>query len=252
MPFEPSHAEPFTVDNGAVGVVVSHGFTGMPASMRGWAEHLADAGLSVRLPLLPGHGTHWRDANKVTWQEWVGTIEAAYDDLRGRCEHVFVAGLSMGGTLALRLAQVRPDVAGVMLVNPSVFTLRKDAKLLPLLHRFVPAFPPIASDIKKPGVQEPAYDRLPVKAAHQLSLMWKQVRADLPKITQPLLVFTSREDHVVEPENSETVLATVSSTQKRQVWLEDSHHVATMDNDAPTIFEESVRFVQAHAPSRSG
>ncbi len=252
MSFEPSDAEPFSADNGPVGVVVSHGFTGLPASMRDWAEHLAGAGLSVRLPLLPGHGTRWQDANAVRWQDWVDTVVSAYDDLRGRCDHVFVAGLSMGGTLALRLAQVRPDVAGLMLVNPSVFTLRKQAKLVPLLRWFVPSFPPIASDIKKPGVREPAYDKLPVKAFYQLSLMWEQVRADLPKITQPLLVFTSREDHIVERQNSETVLTEASSTDHRQVWLDDSYHVATMDNDAPEIFEESVQFVQAHAVSRSG
>jgi alpha-beta hydrolase superfamily lysophospholipase len=53
-------AEELAVDAGPVGVLLSHGFTGMPSSLRPWAESVAAAGHSVRLPLLPGHGTSWR------------------------------------------------------------------------------------------------------------------------------------------------------------------------------------------------
>jgi esterase/lipase len=65
-------------------------------------------------------------------------------------------------------------------------------------------------------------------------------------------VLTSREDHVVEPENSARLMAGAGSTDKRQVWLEDSYHVATMDNDFPTIVSESRAFVRAHVPTPSG
>jgi carboxylesterase len=243
-------AEPYAADGAPVGVVVCHGFTGMPGSMRPWAEALAAAGLTVRLPRLPGHGTRWQDANKVRWLDWYDELERAFDDVRSRCEQTFLVGLSMGGTLSLRLAQRRgSDVAGVVVVNPALFTTRKDAKLLPLLRFVLRSFPPIGNDIKKPGVVEPAYDRLPVKAAYQLSLLWKATNADLDKLTQPLLVFTSRDDHVVEPANSEHLLASAPSTDKRQIWLEDSYHVATMDNDFPVIVDESLAFIRTHAPA---
>jgi carboxylesterase len=243
-------AEPFAADGAPVGVVVCHGFTGMPGSMRPWAEALAAAGLTVRLPRLPGHGTHWKDANKVSWQDWYDELERSFDDVRSRCEQTFLVGLSMGGTLSLRLAEQRgSDVAGVAVVNPALFTTRKDAKLLPVLRWVLPSFPPIGNDIKKPGVVEPAYDRLPVKAAYQLSQLWRVTNADLAKLTQPLLVFTSRDDHVVEPANSERLMAEAPSSDKRQVWLEDSYHVATMDNDFPIIVEESLSFIRSHAPA---
>jgi carboxylesterase len=245
-------AEPFHADGGPVGVVMSHGLTGMPGSLRDWAQSLADAGLTVRVPRLPGHGTRWQDANATRWQDWYDEIERAFDEVRSRCEHVFVMGLSMGGTVVLRLAEQRgADVAGVVVVNPSLFTLRKDAKLLPLMRLVLPSFPPVGSDIKKPGVTEPAYDRLPVKAAYQLSLLWKLTSADLGKLSQPLLVLTSRDDHVVEPVNSERLMAGAGTADKRQVVLEDSYHVATMDNDLPRIIEESLSFVRAHAPMPS-
>jgi carboxylesterase len=224
----------------------------MPGSLRDKAQALADAGLTVRVPRLPGHGTSWKDANRVSWQDWYAELERAFDDVRSRCDHVFVMGLSMGGTLALRLAQQRGgDVAGVVVVNPSLFTTRKDAKLLPVARLLVPSFPPIASDVKKPGVVEPAYDRLPVKAAYQLAQLWKHTNADMSRITQPLLVFTSRDDHVVEPANSTRVMEHAASADKRQVVLEDSYHVATMDNDLPVIVAETLAFVRAHAPMPS-
>ncbi|HET7530151.1 MAG TPA: alpha/beta fold hydrolase [Mycobacteriales bacterium] len=243
-------AEPFAADGAPVGAVLSHGLTGMPGSMRPWAEALAAAGLTVRLPRLPGHGTRWQDANKVRWQDWYDELERAFDDVRSRCEQIFVLGLSMGGTLALRLAECRgADVTGVLVVNPSLFTTRKDAKLLPLLRWIVPSLPPVGNDVKKPGVVEPAYDRLPVKAAHQLSLLWKLTNAELDQLTQPLLVFTSRDDHVVEPANSERLMAGAASTDKQQIWLDDSFHVATIDNDFRRIVDESLRFIRAHAPA---
>jgi carboxylesterase len=225
----------------------------MPGSMRPWGEALAAAGLTVRVPRLPGHGTTWQDANKTTWQDWYAELERAFDEVRSRCDRTFVMGLSMGGTVVLRLAEERgADVAGVVVVNPSLFTLRKDAKLLPLIRLFLPSFPPVGNDIKKPGVVEPAYDRLPVKAAYQLSRLWKLTNADLDRLTQPLLVITSRDDHVVEPANSERLMAAAASADKRQIVLEDSYHVATMDNDLPRIIDESLAFVRTYAPASAG
>jgi carboxylesterase len=244
----PTDTEPFHAAGGPTGVVVCHGFTGMPGSVRPWAEALAAVGHTVRVPLLPGHGTTWQDANASTWQQWYGALESAVDEVRADCERTFVAGLSMGGTLALRLAEQRgADLAGIVIVNPSLFTTRKDAKLLPMLRRIVPSLPPVGNDIKKAGVTEPAYDRTPVRAAYELSKLWAVTNADLAKITQPILVLTSRDDHVVEPANSARVMTSVGSTDKQQIWLEDSFHVATLDNDLPVIVDETLTFIKAHS-----
>lgn len=232
------------------GVLLVHGFTGNPMSMRPWGEHLAAAGFTVRCPLLPGHGTTWQDCNASTHEQWTTTVERAFDELRATCDRVFVAGLSMGGTLATRLAEVRPDdVAGLLLVNPALLTQRLDAKLLPLLSKLTPSWAPIASDIKKPGAVELAYPKLPTRAMMQLRGLWALTRADLARVTAPLLVFTSREDHVVEPVNSQILLDGVTSTDTTHVVLEDSYHVATLDNDAPRIFDGSVEWIRARVPA---
>jgi carboxylesterase len=109
---------------------------------------------------------------------------------------------------------------------------------------------PIASDIKKPGVVELAYPRLPTRAMMQLRQLWAATRADLARVTAPTIVFHSVEDHVVEPVNSTILLAGIGSTDKTEVLLHDSYHVATLDNDAPTIFEGSVEWIRDRVPAR--
>jgi esterase/lipase len=250
-------AEPFAFPGGSgpdgrTGVLLVHGFTGTPMSMRPWGEHLAAEGFAVSCPLLPGHGTRWQDCNASSHDQWTATVERAFDELAATCDRVFVAGLSMGGTLATRLTELRPDeVAGLVLVNPALLTQRLDAKLLPLIARLTGSWAPIASDIKKPGVTELAYPRLPTRAMMQLRGLWAATRADLGRVTAPVIVFHSRVDHVVEPVNSRVLLAGVSSTDATEVVLENSYHVATLDNDAPLIFAGSVDWIRARVPGRA-
>ena len=243
-------AEPFAFPGGdgpegRIGVLLVHGFTGTPMSMRPWGEHLAAQGFAVRCPLLPGNGTRWQDCNTTTEDDWTDAVGTAFDGLAEDVDRVVVAGLSMGGTLSIRLAEVRPDdVAALVLVNPSLMTLRRDAKLLPLIAKITPSWAPIGSDIKKPGVVEQAYPKLPTRAVLGLRRLWTATRADLAKVTAPLLVFRSREDHVVEPASAAALLAGVSSTDATEVVLENSYHVATLDNDAQLIFERSAEWIR--------
>ena len=245
-------AEPFAADGGDVGVVLSHGFTGTPASMRPWAEHLAAAGYTVRLPLLPGHGSTWRETNRTRWTDWYGAVEQAYDEVAARCSTVFAAGLSMGATLVTRLAEQKGSaIAGLVLVNPSYGTERFDAKLAPYIAWAVRSRPAIGGDIKKPGVVEPAYDRTPVVAFASLQQLWRVTLADLGTITAPILMYRSREDHVVEPLSGRLLQAGATATTVREVILDDSDHVATLDNDAPKIFAGSVDFIEEIGHARA-
>jgi carboxylesterase len=248
-------AEPFAFaggngPDGRTGVLLVHGFTATPMSMRPWGEHLAAEGFAVRCPLLPGHGTRWQDCNLSTDEDWSGAVADAFDELAEDVDRVVVAGLSMGGTLSIRLAEMRPDdVAALVLVNPSLLTLRIDAKLAPLVARITGSWTPIAGDIKKSGATELAYPKLPTRAFLSMRRLWNATRADLAKVTAPILVFRSVEDHVVEPASVATLLAGVSSTDTTEVLLEDSYHVATLDNDAPTIFAESVAWIRERVPA---
>ena len=237
-------ARPELTGGRPLGVLLLHGFSGSPASMKPWARSLAERGYAVEVPLLPGHGTRWQDLNRAAWTDWYAEAERAFDRLRSTTDAVVVGALSMGGSVALRLAQERgADVAGLVLVNPFVSSTRKELAALPLLKRVVPSLKGVVNDIKKPGLDEVGYPRLPLRGLAEVTAMWRSVVPDLPKVTQPLLYFRSSVDHVIDPSSSPTVLRAVSSRDVEERILEESYHVATLDNDAPRIFEESAAFV---------
>ncbi|MFE6685522.1 alpha/beta hydrolase [Streptomyces sp. NPDC057743] len=248
MPLLPG-AEPFRRDGGDVGVLFCHGFTGSPQSVRPWAEYLAERGLSVTVPLLPGHGTRWQDMQLTTWQDWYAEVDRELRALTERCGTVFVCGLSMGGALALRLAAQHGDaISGVALVNPGNKVHDRAAPLLPALRHVVRSTKGIASDIAKPGATEVGYDRVPLHAAHSLRAFFRRVDDELPRVTQPLLVMTSPQDHVVPPVDSDRILSRISSTDVRHTLLERSYHVATLDHDAERIFANTHDFITRLAP----
>lgn len=227
-----------------VGVLLLHGFCGSPASMRPWAEYLGARGHAVEVPLLPGHGTRWQDLNTVRWGEWYAEAERALDRLLASCDRVVVGALSMGGSLALRLAEQRgPDVAGLVLVNPFVSSNRLELRALPVLKHLVPALGGVTNDINRPGQDEVGYSRLPLRGLAEITRLWRAVVPDLAKVTAPLLYFRSCVDHVIDASSSPTVLGAVSSRDVEERLLADSFHVATLDHDAERIFAESAEFI---------
>jgi len=231
--------------------LVLHGFTGSPRTIRPWAEHLAEAGLTVSAPRLPGHGTTWQDLARTGWRDWYGCAEEAFTALTAKCDRVFVTGLSMGACLALRLAQVHGKaVSGVVVVNPSLAPDTRLFLLAPVLKHLVASLPGVEGDIKKPGAVEGGYKRVPVRAAATLPDMWKLTAAHLAEVTQPLLVYRSAIDHVVGPNSMRVLRGALPAVEVRT--LADSYHVATLDNDAATIFSETTEWIGQHVALAGG
>lgn len=240
-------AAPLFAGTGRIGVLFCHGFTGSPWSLREWAQLTADAGYRVSLPRLPGHGTSWQEMNRTEWRDWYAAVDREFGVLSRECDQVFVAGMSMGGALALRLAERHPDrVAGLMLVNPAVQGY-PDTLLVPLAHRFKRSTAAVGSDIAAPGVAERAYDRTPLSAANSMLKLWADVRASLDLVTCPAVVFRSATDHVVPAASTAFILSHISSDEIVEHVLLKSWHVATMDHDKEFIFRESLDFLSRHS-----
>jgi carboxylesterase len=248
--------EPYAHDGDDVGVLLCHGFTGNPSSLRPWADAVADAGHTVSLPRLPGHGTTWKEMSRTRWADWYAEVDAAFGALRARSRVVVVAGLSMGGALALRLAEQHGQgdggVDGLVLVNPAVKIDDPRLKLLPVIRWVAPWLPPVGNDIKKPGVTEDAYDRIPPHALHSMLAGYRTVVADLAAVKQPLLLLRSPNDHVVPASSSALILDKIGSSDAEEVLLEDSFHVATLDNDAPVIFAQTLSFISKISANAAG
>jgi carboxylesterase len=237
-------AEPASFAGGPDGVLVLHGFTGNPQSMRPLAEAFAAAGYTVELPLLPGHGTAIEDMIPTRWSDWSAAAEAAYTELAGRCRRVAVAGLSMGGTLATWLAERHPDVVALIAINaaveapdPSMFELIDG-----MLAEGTEVMAGIGSDIAKAGTTELAYGGTPIAAVRSMFEAVQQVQAGLGSVSCPVLVFNSPQDHVVQPSSSDVLARGVAGSVER-VTLDRSYHVATLDYDAEEIERRSVEFL---------
>jgi carboxylesterase len=234
-------AEPFYFEGNSVGILVSHGFTGSTQSMRPLGEAYAKAGYTVCGPRLKGHGTHYEDMEQSTYQDWVASVEEAYQWLKDRCDTIFVTGLSMGGTLTLYMAEKYPEIRAIIPINaavdiPAMAPVRQLEDV-----RFLDA---IGSDIKKPGVIELAYEKTPVACVKEILTFMELVKADLHKVTCPAFIFVSEEDHVVPPGNSQMIYDVISSEVKELHHMKDSYHVATLDNDQQVIIEKTLQFIE--------
>jgi carboxylesterase len=241
-------AEPFAFDGGDTGVLLLHGFTGNPASMRPMGDWLADRGHTVVCPRYPGHGTTWKDLGTTRWEEWVQEAEEGLATIRGKCSTVVAAGLSMGGAMALHLAANHPgEIDGIVAVNAYLRDRRHAA--IPAARIFLRTYPGVGNDIKRPGQDELPYDKVPLSGILQLARFLKTVRGEIPSVRQPLLVFNSPEDHVVPKGTADYLMREAGSGQKELVLLPSSFHVATLDNDAETIFKRTDELLRQLAAS---
>ena len=235
----------FELSGGKIGVLVIHGFGGSPVSVRPWAQSFNNSGYSVSVPRLPGHGTNWQDLNSTAAADWFAVIEKSFTDLKAKTDHVFVAGFSNGGALALRLAQIRgSEIEGLMLLNPIIHDRRIFMKLLPIIRLFVPSLKSGPSDIAKPNPPIHSYRTTAMHALYSARKFWQIVERDLYLIDLPLMIGYSINDHVVDPENSETIIDNVMSVDIREIIFEKSFHNVSLDYDSEILNEESGQFIQ--------
>jgi carboxylesterase len=125
-------------------------------------------------------------------------------------------------------------------------------RLLPLLEKFVPSVSGIGNDTVRPRVVEVGYDRTPLRALRSLTRLWAVTRDDLSRVDQPILIYRSAVDHVVEPASTVLLLNKLHSSDVEERVLHHSYHVATLDNDAPLIFDGSLEFMRRLAADAAG
>jgi carboxylesterase len=239
------------------GIALFHGFTGSPISLRPLAERLAARGFSVDLPRLPGHGTHERDMAHTRYTDWLATAAEAVGRLSAVVDRVILVGLSMGAALALDVGGSggQPKLAGIVTINVQLLDRQRLAmKLGPVIERLMPLAPAALAglrkdDIAKPGVSEYAYAWVPTAAGNSFTRELPRIREAAARVTCPVLVVYSREDHSVSPENSKALLRQLPAEQATELVLERSYHVATLDYDLELI-EASIAAFCERIPAR--
>jgi len=236
-------ADAFSASDGHHGVLVLHGFTGSPRSVRPLAEAFADAGFSVELPVLPGHASTPEELATQTFADFAQAAQGAFSALAARTDRTIVVGHSMGGALALFLALSNADVAGLVLINPLVAP--PAASFMALLDGAIASgttmLPTVGGDVKRSDVATGGYHATPIAPLRSLFEALPPLSERLPDVVCPTLLFSSRIDHVVPIESSDLVEERLGGPVER-VMLENSYHVATLDFDAAEIEDRSVAF----------
>ncbi len=239
-------AEPFFYKGNDTAVLVVHGFTGSTQSMRYLGEQLNKRfGYTVSGPRLAGHGTSPDDMESTSYLDWVASAEEALKALAKDKKKVYVTGLSMGGTITLNLASRFPDiVAGIAPINAVAGIVSPGLTDLMMLQPAPKRVPGIGADIKAKGVDELAYKEVPVSCLRDIYLLQAVTNDLLPKISCPALITHSKEDHVVPPQNAAHIAGKIKSQNIKQLTLENSYHVATLDNDKDLIVDSVGKFVK--------
>ncbi len=203
-------------------------------------------GVTVSVPLLPGHGTRPEDLKGIRWPDWYFFARDKYLELKQRCRQVVVCGQSMGGALALHLASHHP-VAGVITLAAAVFLKDWRLRLLPLARHIVPyqhksKGPDIRNKNIKPHI--PTYSKYPVRSVDELLGLLEHTRQDLPEVTAPALLIHSRKDRTVHFDNLNYIYRHISSPKKEKFILEESYHVISLDVEKDRLFEKILSFIR--------
>lgn len=237
------------IGRGRVCVVLTHGFNGEPAEMRGLEDRLRAAGFGTRNLLLPGHGSTLRDFAASRWEQWAGAIQAEARAALARGERVVLVGHSMGASACLLVAAREPEVAGVVALCPPLHMDVPSKFLVTRLRRVLPYFPAGVEDVRDRRGARQLYRRkvyrwTPLAAAQSLFEGLAELRDALPAIVCPTLVLCARHDHVVPVRDGLETYTAIGAEQKELIVLERSFHAVTKDVERQLVLDEVERFCQ--------
>lgn len=237
-------AEDYEAPGGPYGVLVVHGHTSNPSSIRELAQRCAAQGFRVSAPRLPGHGTSVEELEITGWSDWTQRAHEALHILESSCDKVALVGLSLGGAICIHLAARHRQVTAVVIINPVVEHPGRDVddEIAALVASGVQRLDSPGSDIKREGAPVTSYEQTPLTSLVSLLDALDSVSDDLTNVVAPTLLFSSREDHTVRVSNGDRVVRDLGGPVER-VWLENSYHVATLDNDQELVESMTVEFL---------
>lgn len=235
-------SDPILEERGPIACLMLHGVAGSPAEIRPLADFLAANEITVRAPLLPGHGTSPENLRGMRWPEWVRAAEQELQMLQDRYQQVHLIGFSMGGLISLHLAAHREVDSVITLSCPSQLADWRQV-FVPLARFFIKDYP---TRISNPTVaaQLESYDRIPVSAIHSLIRLNKQVRKELPRIRTPILAIQGDRDKWIASGSAEYILGKVSSQVRERILLPGRNHMLVLEQGREEVFSAVLRWLR--------
>lgn len=226
------------------GVLLIHGYSATPVEVSLLADSLIARGYTVSCPLLPGHGTTIEDLHQTSWQDWADHADRAYRELKSECETIFVGGESVGSCLAIYLAVHHPEISGLILNAPALYTKSRLAPLSHVLKYFIKTRQKNRGSSKSVvGQRWQGYSIDSLPAISEVLKLQRYVRRRLPEIDQPTIIFQGLLDETISPDSARDIHARISSTDKTLVWLDNSPHCVLLDDCWESIAGKSAQFI---------
>lgn len=231
------------------GVLLIHGWTSTPYEVRRLGKYLNENSFTVYGPRLRGHGTVPKDLEGIHWTDWLKDLEDSYEKLKNECDKVYIAGTSIGSSLAVMLAEKKPDIAGFILMA-TPYQIRLEiitvafAKLLKLFKSYNRKFYPPTFGVSTTITRLISYQAYPISSALETFNLVKETRNKFSSIIQPCFLIQSSSDHIVSRNSLEKIYKAIGSKVKKKRYIKRAYHTFISDIKNDRIFEEILQFIQ--------
>ena len=238
---------PFFMGGGSSGVLLVHGFTGLPAELFLLGEFLNRQNFTVLCPRLAGHGTDENDLMRTTKDDWFNSVLDGFHILRGVCEKIFVVGHSMGGLLTLKLAAEKNLAKIVTLAAPIFIDEGLGLKNLPPKEFCGNAciIQPRRKLNDVPQAANEVYKKTPLISVHELVGLIDDAKNFLPQVTAPILIMHGEDDHTAQPRSARFIMDNVGSPDKKIITVPNSGHLLPLDENRDFVFESVLNFLRS-------
>ncbi|MCB0326516.1 MAG: alpha/beta fold hydrolase [Bdellovibrionales bacterium] len=230
-------------------VLMVHGFTGSPATLKNLAKEIHfQLGMSILAPLLPGHGTTPQDLNQVTWQDWVEEIEEHYGKALKKYKKVHLLGLSTGGTICVEVHKRNPGRASsICLLSPAYRIRPAILQWLSYLFMMLPNAILLGSKKKEgiPPLGDVSYSEYPFRSVKQFLRICRRMLWVRKDEHLPVLVIASQQDEIIDPASADFFYSKFPHPKSKLVKLYRSSHIITLGSEKKRVFKEVISFLQA-------
>ncbi|GJM43143.1 MAG: carboxylesterase [Ardenticatenaceae bacterium] len=281
MPFAPTYDVPaerraytelsrIENENGRIGLLMLHGYLGSPLSSHPMANYLAEHGVSVHCPLLPGHGHYPDKLQNIPRQAWLNEAQEAFKSAHSQYDELFLMGHSMGAVLAADLCLQNPEVAGLIMLTPIYEAPDDRLNWMKVLRLVMPWFYPHKMRSMRKLVRErvldfdptinfddpdfqqnelPKVSRVPTASLVEMVKMAEYGRTLWPKFTAPSIIFRGGHDPAVKPGTIDTLYATLPGPDKKLVTFQEAGHepMRPFDPAHKELWPQAVEFIRKHS-----
>ncbi len=234
--------EGFVIGEGTTGLVLTHGLGATPCEVKDLANYLAAKNITVYVVRLAGHGTSVEDLNTRKWEDWYKNYKEAYLTLKPMKNKIFIGGMSIGGVIALKLAE-QEQVDGIIALAPALIFDDSRTKYA----WFFKYFSKYSSRVLRPECKDNTYDKFSINSVAESVELANLARKDLSKINEPVFLMQYKYDDRVNPESSQIVYDSISSDKKELNWIDGKGHVFLLDEGREKYFDQIYRFIKENS-----